>query len=100
MSTLVKNLDSSKYIIVMDHQPNDYNNESNANVDLVLSGHTHGGQLLPINKIGQWIGANDKTYGIEKRNNTNFIITSGISDWAVNFKTGCKSEYVVVDIHQ
>ena len=100
MSTLVKNLDSSKYIIVMDHQPNDYNNESNANVDLVLSGHTHGGQLLPINKIGQWIGANDKTYGIEKMNNTNFIVTSGISDWAVKFKTGCKSEYVVVDIHQ
>lgn len=98
MDTLVKNLDKSKYIVVLDHQPNDYKSQAAEEVDLVLSGHTHGGQLWPLNKAGEWIGANDKTYGYERRNLTDFIVTSGISDWAVKFKTGTKSEIVVIDI--
>lgn len=95
---LMAELDSSKYVVFMDHQPNDYANEAESKCDLVLSGHTHGGQFLPFNEVGVWIGANDKTYGYERRENTDFIVTSGISDWEFVFKSGCKSEYVVVDI--
>lgn len=95
---LVKDLDKDKYMIVMDHQPHDYKDEADAKVDLVLSGHTHGGQLFPINFIGELIKENDRTYGYEKRQSTDFIVTSGISDWAIDFKTGCKSEYVVIDV--
>lgn len=43
MDELVKNLDTDKYIVVMDHQPHDYDNQEKAGVDMVLSGHTHGG---------------------------------------------------------
>ena len=43
-------------------------------------------------------GVNDATYGIEKRGETTFITSSGISDWEIKFKTGCKSEYSVIDI--
>ena len=98
MEELVSGLDKNKFIIVMDHQPNDYGKEAKARVDLVLSGHTHGGQLFPLNKVGEWIGANDKTYGIERRGQTNFVVTSGLSDWAIRFKTGTKSELVVIDV--
>lgn len=95
---LMAGLDSDKYVIFMDHQPNDYDNESKVGADLVLSGHTHGGQLIPVNEVGVWIGANDKTYGYERRSATDFIVTSGISDWEILFKSGCKSEFVVIDI--
>ena len=98
MEELVSGLDKEKYSIVLDHQPHDYDAQEAAGVDLVLSGHTHGGQLFPVNYMGEWTGENDKTYGLEKRGNTNFIVTSGISDWAIKFKTGCKSEYVVIDV--
>ncbi|MCH5251944.1 MAG: metallophosphoesterase [Lachnospiraceae bacterium] len=98
MKELVSGLDSSKYSVVLDHQPHDYDAQTAAGVDLVLSGHTHGGQLFPINYVGEWTGENEKTYGLEKRENTNFLVTSGISDWAIKFKTGCKSEYVVIDV--
>lgn len=98
MNELLQGLNKEKFSIILDHQPNDYNNQTDAEADLVLSGHTHGGQLFPLNKVGEWIGANDKTYGYEKRKQTNFIVTSGLSDWTIKFKTGTKSEFVVIDI--
>lgn len=97
---LVKDLDDDKYQIVMDHQPADYANEKASGVDLVLSGHTHGGQLFLI-KLFQEItgmGGNDQIYGLENIDGSDFIVTSGISDWAIKFKTGCRSEYVIIDI--
>ncbi len=98
IDNLIKDLDTSKYIIDLNHQPNDYDNESKANVDLVLSGHAHGGQLFPLGYIGKIIKANDEFTGIHKRENTTFIVNNGISGWALDFKTGTKSEYVVIDI--
>lgn len=100
MAELAKQVETDKFSVVLDHQPNDYERQQRANVDLVLSGHTHGGQLWPLNKVGEWIKANDKTYGYEKRQNTNFIVTSGISAWAIKFKTGTKSEFVIVNIER
>lgn len=98
ISELVEGLDSTKYTIVLDHQPNDYDAEQEAKVDLVLSGHTHGGHIFPAGFIGVFIGANDNAYGLEERENSSFIVTSGISGWAIPFKTGCVSEYVIINI--
>ena len=100
MDELTENLDPDKFSIVMDHQPCDYDAQADAQVDLVLSGHTHGGQLFPLGLVSTLtgLGGNDQVYGYEKRGETNFIVTSGISDWAIKFKTGCKSEFVIVDI--
>lgn len=99
IAELTLNLDDSRYIIVMDHQPNDYEAEANTPSDLVLSGHTHGGQLMPFLDVGVWLGVNDAVYGYERREDTDFIVTSGISDWELYFKSGCKSEYVIVEIN-
>ncbi len=98
MSEIVNDLDTSKYMIVLDHQPTDYENQTASKVDLVLSGHTHGGQLFPLNGISKWLKINDNVYGHERLGQTDFIVTSGISDWEVKFKTGCKSEFTVIDI--
>ncbi len=100
MEELTAGLDPDKYSIVLDHQPHDYDAQEAAGVDLMLSGHTHGGQLFPFHRMGQWLGLDDKSYGLEKRGNTGFIVTSGISDWAIKFKTGCRSEYVVIDVRE
>ena len=100
MKQLTEALDKNKFSVVLDHQPNDYANQADSRVDLVLSGHTHGGQLFPLNRVGEWIGANDKVYGYERRYLTDFIVTSGISDWTIKFKTGTKSEIVVIDVKQ
>ncbi len=98
IADIVAELDTSKYMIDLNHQPNDYEAEAAAGIDLVLSGHTHGGQLIPLGPIGRLMGANDRTYGREQRGNTTFLVTSGIGDWAIDYKTGTKSEYVIIEI--
>ena len=98
-SELIKELDKDKYMIVLDHQPTDYDNEAASGVDLVLSGHTHGGQLWPLEYVQPLVSENDNVRGYERRGATDFIVTDGISDWAVKFKTGCKSEYNIIDIN-
>ncbi len=95
---LMEGTDKNRYIIFLDHQPSDFDAEAEAGADLVMSGHTHGGQFFPINRAGEWIGENCRTFGYERRIGTDFIVSSGISCWAFKFKTGCHSEYAVVDI--
>ena len=54
--------------------------------------------LIPLGLIGRLFGGIDRTYGYEKRSGTDFIVTSGISNWAVHFKTGTRSEYVIITV--
>ncbi len=98
MDALMEGVDTSKYVIVLDHIPSDYDNESKSAADLVLSGHTHGGQFIPFNRAGELFGLSDMVYGHKNINGTDFIVTSGISDWALLFKTGTKSEYVLINV--
>ena len=93
-------LDRGRYIIMLDHQPVDYEAEAASGVDLVLSGHTHGGQLWPLEYVQPLVSQNDNVRGHEKHGNTDFIVTDGISDWAVKFKTGCRSEFNIIDIEE
>ena len=99
LAELLDGIDPEKYIIVLDHEPTDYENEAATAADLVVSGHTHGGQLIPLGTVGELFAGNDRTYGYERRNGTDFIVTSGISDWAVHFKTGTRTEYVIITLN-
>ena len=95
---LLSTVDPDQYIVMLDHQPYDFDEEAAAGADLVLCGHTHGGQFIPINYVGEWIGENALRYGHERRQNTDFIVSSGISNWTFRFKTGCRSEFVIIDL--
>lgn len=99
-STLMQGRGQDDYTICLDHEPNDYKAETDSKMDLVISGHTHGGQFLGLGSFGVAIGANDAYYGHERHIDTDFIVSSGIGDWAIKFKTGCISEYVVIDIEK
>ena len=100
MEEIMTEIDPKWFTIVLDHQPNAFEEEAKSGADLVLSGHTHGGHIWPAGQIGLLMGANDRVYGREKRGNTEFIVSSGISGWAIPFKTGTKSEFVIIDVRK
>lgn len=98
VAELMDGLDPDKYTIVLDHRPNDYDSEVGAKCDLVLSGHTHGGQMFPIGQFAVLFGINDANYGLKTIGDSDFIVTSGLGDWAIPYKTFCIAEYCVIDI--
>ena len=95
---LLSGAERNRYIVLLDHQPHDFDAEAAAGADLVLSGHTHGGQFIPVRHVGEWVGENALRYGHERRGNTDFVVSSGISNWTLQFKTGCRSEIVLIHI--
>ncbi len=98
MDELLVPLDSEKYIIVLDHQPADYAAQSRSEADLVLSGHTHGGQMLPLALALRPMGFCDKVYGHSRFGDTDYIVTSGMGALKVPMRTGTPTEFVVIDI--
>ncbi|MBR5349165.1 MAG: metallophosphoesterase [Lachnospiraceae bacterium] len=102
MQELLEEVDPTKYTIVLDHQPNDFDDEGIYGADLVLAGHTHGGYLFPMRLAAPlltgFFGDSDRIAGREIRNNSLFIVSSGAGTWGCSFKTGAISEYVIIDI--
>lgn len=95
---LLEGVDKSKYMVLLDHQPLEYSEAEKAGADLLLSGHTHGGQLYPLAYINRFVSNNEMVYGIKETGNITCIVSSGISEWRFAFRTGCKSEYVVINV--
>ena len=95
---LLSVVDKDDFILVLDHQPTEYNKNAIAGTDLLLSGHTHAGQFWPLNWVLEVIPFNDGVYGLEKIDNTTTIITSGMSGWAFPYKTSSPAEYVIIDV--
>ena len=95
---LLAGADSSKYIILADHEPYDFKPKSDAGVDLQLSGHTHGGQLFPVGTVMDLFNIGDMVYGKKQTGNMIAITTSGITG-SHPLRTQGKSEYVVITIH-
>ena len=98
ITALTKGLDKNKQWIVLDHQPCEYSEVKKAGGDIILSGHTHAGQILPIGLISPMLHMNDLNYGYVKEGNLNEIVTSGIAGWGYPIRTEKHSEYVIINI--
>lgn len=90
---------SNRYRIVLDHQPADYENIGKTDADLVLSGHTHGGQLFPLVQLMSLFHINDHVYGYTEIDaDTAAIVSSGLALWRIPVKTAAPAEYCIIDI--
>ena len=88
--------DSSKPIIIIDHQPHNLNEAQQIGADLQFSGHTHNGQIFPLNILTKYIF--DISYGYEKRGQTHFYVSSGLTLWGPPFRIGTNSELVIFEL--
>lgn len=100
VSNTLSGVNNSNYIIMIDHQPLDYEKEKDLGVDLILSGHTHGGQVFPVEYLIKLFHTADLSYGHKKIDGMDAIVSSGIAGWGYPIRTQKHSEYVVIDIKE
>ena len=93
---LTKDLDHTKPILLMDHQPYLLDRTEVAGVDFQLSGHTHRGQIFPINLVTDMVY--EKSHGYIQKGKSHIYVTSGIGLWGGKFRIGTQSEYLVLEM--
>lgn len=96
ISELTKDLDKTKPIFVLSHEPDELQKIADAGADIDFSGHTHDGQLFPGNlTIGLFW---ENPCGMIKKDNMYSIVTSGVGVYGTFMRVGTDAEICSVDI--
>jgi predicted MPP superfamily phosphohydrolase len=96
LAELMKQADTTKPVILLDHQPFHLEEVARYGIDLQLSGHTHNGQMWPLNYVTSMIY--ELSYGYLKIRNTQFIVSSGYGLWGPRVRSGSRSEVLLINI--
>lgn len=97
ISELTKDLDKTKPIFVLSHEPDELQKTADAGADIDFSGHTHDGQLFPGNlTIGLFW---ENPCGMIKKDNMYSIVTSGVGVYGTFMRVGTDAEICSVDIN-
>ncbi len=83
-------------LLLVDHQPVEYNKAQELGIDLMMSGHTHKGQLWPLSFITKRVYENH--FGLMQKGKTIFYTSSGYGTWGPPVRTGNRPELVVFNI--
>ncbi len=83
-------------VILLDHQPFYLEKAAELGVDLQLSGHTHHGQLWPLNYITQAMYTISHGYG--EVNGMHAYVSNGVGTWGPPVRIGNRPEIVQLHI--
>ena len=93
-----KNAPSDAFSILMSHRPEGFDVAAESGVNLVLSGHTHGGQVgLNGRSIWEVFAPSRYLWGKYARNGSQMYLTSGIGHW-LPFRLGCPPEAPIIEL--
>ncbi|MDJ0466576.1 metallophosphoesterase [Streptomyces sp. H27-C3] len=88
--------DRSRTSVLLAHQPVMIHEAVAHGVDLQLSGHTHGGQLWPVNHLAQL--SNPTVAGLERYGDTELYVTRGAGTWGPPVRIGAPSDITIVTL--
>ena len=93
---LLRQTEADRPDIVLQHEPDEFDTLAEAGADLVLAGHTHGGQIFP----GKYFSAmaHENVYGLKKLHGIDTIVTSGAGYYGAPVRIGSISEIVVINL--
>jgi len=90
------NIDKNEPIVLLAHQPR-FIDEVPNDVDLVLSGHTHGGQLYPFKVLVKMV--QPYIAGLYKHSdNTQIYVNKGTGFWGPPMRLGASSEITYIKL--
>jgi predicted MPP superfamily phosphohydrolase len=83
-------------VIVLQHEPKDFEEMAEYGADLALCGHTHDGQIFPGNILVSLMYEN--SCGEKMIQGMDTIVTSGVGYYGPPLRIGTKSEIAVIDL--
>ncbi len=92
----------NEYNILLSHRPEHFELYAEYNIDLVLSGHAHGGQFrLPF--VGGLFSPNQGLFpkfaeGIHTKDSTTMIVSRGIGPSVIPFRINNRPEIILVEL--
>lgn len=89
---------NNNYNLLLSHTPLYLEDASHNKIDLMLSGHTHNGQIWPFNYLA-WMKFKN-LYGLYKKGTTNMYVTSGTFYWGPALRLGSKNELPVITLKE
>lgn len=89
---ILGNDESQGLLILLDHEPINLEEAEKAGIDLQLSGHTHAGQLFPLNLINRRLY--EQYWGYHRRGQTHYYVSCGVGTWGPPLQTAARPEIV------
>ena len=96
LETLVAQTNPEQVLVLIDHQPWHPDEGVENNIDLQFFGHTHRGQLWPLNYIADRLFT--LSYGYRQTGDTHTYVSSGLGLWGPPCRIGTQSEIVVFNL--
>ena len=96
LELLCAKADSSKPMILVDHQPYNLAASNSMKIDLQVSGHTHHGQVWPGNLITDIIY--EQSHGYRKWSHSHIWVSSGFSLWGPPVRIGTKGDIAIITL--
>jgi uncharacterized protein len=96
LDSIMQQVDKSFPVIMMDHQPFHLEEAANHGVDIQFSGHTHDGQIFPLNYITRAIYHPDWGYRVIDK--TQYYVSCGVGTWGPPLRIGNYPEIVNVKV--
>ena len=87
---------ASSFVLMMDHIPYETDDIIASGAELQLSGHSHAGQMFPLQFIYRLFGYD--AYGFFKHGDTTLYVSSGVSGWCFPLRTEEHCHYDVVTL--
>jgi predicted MPP superfamily phosphohydrolase len=94
---LVEEVPEGKPLVFINHQPIHFRKSADKGVGLMLSGHTHAGQMFPSGLITNWI-FKDGYKGLNRYNDSYLYVCIGSGTWGPPLRIGAPSEIVIIDL--
>ncbi len=89
-------LDADKYTILMYHRSDGFADAELAGVDLMLSGHTHNGQIWPFNLFVKM--THEYINGLYKVGDSYLYVSPGTGTWGPAMRLGSKNQITVLEL--
>ncbi|WP_410511149.1 metallophosphoesterase [Paenibacillus sp. BR2-3] len=93
---LLEGIDHSRPVIMMDHQPTGFDIAAKAGVDILLSGHTHRGQIAPNHWITRRLFELDWGYLLKEK--LHIVVSSGFGTWGPPIRLASRSEIIKLEV--